>query len=297
MKQQIMLEQMDHICEEYILEAEQRPVTGRSRRPARILRAALIAACACVVLVGTAFAVEAVTGSGVIEYILNKSSAVQSGDDRIYDGYVTDFSNTKNYPIEAFSEEIRNLDGTVYVEHDSWESAEQYLGLDLMTNKVLADSAMRPQYNVDATALGMDDAVHCYTRVNGVDGQMYLAFAEARYAAERPIGDQDTMGLFSVKIATAVQAEHPIANEADNSFHRAGLFHPSELVVDFLETQYTAPSGLIATIVTTFWESGSETYEASFALNGISFRVSVGGYPYNEQAKTLLIEILDAFEF
>lgn len=298
MEQAVLSEQAKAAFEEKLYSA--RPV----KKGGRILRTALIAACACLALVGTAFAVEAITGIGLTEYFQGKLVSFRPGEEeKPAKGYVMDFTDVISYPIESFSEEVHHLEGAVYVEHQSWDEVEEYLGFDLMNNPVLTDPSMEPFDNLDMTFMGLSDKVHCYTRVDGYEGQMYSAVAELRRKTAR-----SDIGTFYVELSAQVVAEHPaFAEEGDaETLSRFSTGYPEELGLEFSESQYVAPSGLTATIVATHWRSGAVDYSAHFTLNGISFYIMTGGpvgteWPVDAKSSELtwsfMQEILDAFEF
>ena len=77
-----------------------------ARKGARVLRAALIAACACVVLIGGAFAAEVLTDAPVITFFQKRAND-SSGEFAPYlDGYDVVFPGMKNFSSEAFSSEV-----------------------------------------------------------------------------------------------------------------------------------------------------------------------------------------------
>jgi oligopeptide transport system permease protein len=69
---------------------------------------------------------------------------------------------------------------------------------------------------------------------------------------------------------------------------------------EITQEQYTAANGIVANIVTITRKNGPLTnYDATFAANGASYRLTISTYTPNRgaEAKEKLIEILEGFSF
>ena len=82
--------------------------------------------------------------------------------------------------------------------------------------------------------------------------------------------------------------------------HETGVYYRDHDVEEIYQEQYQASNGIHANIVTVDRRGGDATdYEATFSVDGISYRITIKSYEpnRNEEAKQYLIEILEAFTF
>ena len=252
------------------------------RRPRRrTFRTVVAAVCVCLMLPVTVFAAERIFGLGMVEILSGQK-----------EGYRVQYNHVYSYPITDFSEEVRMSEELFRNEaYDSWEEAEETVGIDLMENAFFSDSETRPvrRFILDPTEKGAESRVHCYADYFSDSGQLYRAVVQAAYERERT----------HITVRAAITAEHPvIAEEEEALYHSAGKLYDNGYIKEIAEEEYTAASGLTASIVRIEWDAlRAPDYEANFAVDGISYRVSVGGYPLKKEAeaKAMLFEILEGF--
>lgn len=254
-------------------------------------KAILIAACICLLIPTAVLAAEHFFGSSWVETVQRNILSGRAGK-----GYDINYTNVYSRPISDFSPEIQSFDGYKSVVYDSWEDAEAELGIDLITNSVLSDRATYPekQYNLDidsGTHVSGSSLHHCFANYRGKDGQLYCATVTAAYRRDE----------MQITIRSTVTAEHPaISQEREQELHWIGVTYPQTDVEEILQEQYTAESGLPATIIVIDRTGARSTdYEATFAANGASYRITVSGYPGKREAeaKELLLDILEGFSF
>ena len=98
-----MMEQMS-LSEQAKAAFEQKLETVRPmKKRTRVLRVALIAACACLVLIGGAFAAEFISNAVILEFFAGKTISEQESP---RDGYAVTFPSLKQYAVDEFSEEL-----------------------------------------------------------------------------------------------------------------------------------------------------------------------------------------------
>lgn len=130
MKNEQILDLMNTIPPDLIEEAGIQAPT--KRRIPKALRAGLIAACLCLVLLGTAFAAnpEAVTA-----FINRLTVTITSTEDDT--GYTVDGGSMTKYPLSAFSpallaaSEGRDSAAVVTLNFDTWDEVQTFLGKDI----------------------------------------------------------------------------------------------------------------------------------------------------------------------
>lgn len=255
-----------------------------AKKGVRVLRAALIAACACVVLIGGTFAAEYISNAGIVEFEVEMTPEVEL-DTENWSGYQVRFETLKNFSLNEFSEEftawyasMKTTGSDNVVEFDSWDDLEQFLGLELMNNSVLEQAEKRTVELKDKNGDLMWER-HCYGRFGGRggDGQCNGANVEAFY---------DCLGG-DVHVFATIETEASLLHLGDPVF---GMYYSKSYYekMGFQTEQYVAPSGLAATIV-----EGPNGRYAYFALNGVAFYVHYTG-PIDSNA---IYQILEAFEF
>ncbi|MBR6790937.1 MAG: hypothetical protein IKM31_08750 [Oscillospiraceae bacterium] len=249
----------------------------------RTFRAVAAAVCVCLMLPVTVFAADKMFDLGVVEILSGET-----------EGYRMSFNHVYSYPITDFSEEVRMSEELFRSEaYDSWEEAEETIGIDLMKNAFFSESGIRPvrKFILDPEKNGAENRAHCYADYFADSGQLYRAVVTAAYERERT----------HITVRATVTAEHPvIAEDEEALYHSAGKLYGTEYIKEITEEEYTAASGLTASVVRTEWDAlRAPDYEAVFAVDGISWQVRVSGYPVTpegeEKAKAMLIEILEGF--
>lgn len=263
--------------------ALERRACKRSRMP---LRVAAIAVCACLMVPMTVFAADRIFDLGLVEIVTGN-----------IEGYRTEYNGVGSRPIKDFSKSVRQIDGIEHRGYDSWEQAEEDIGFDLMDNAFFSQSETVPYLMFDYVKMfdakwsgeNTADRFHCYADYYGDAGQLYRASVTASYERE----------MTHITVTATVTAEHPaITAEEETVYHSAGKLYDPRYIKEITEETYTAASGLTAAIVRTEWNTlRAPDYEAVFAVNDISYRVNLGGYPLTgeERAREMLFEILENF--
>ena len=251
-----------------------------ARKGARILRAALIAACACVVLIGGAFAAEFISNAGILKFGELKTPEIEI-DIQDWDGYKVRFETLKEFSLDEFSEEftawhanMKATGGENELDFESWDELEQFLGIEMMNNPILEKATKWVKRLDDKNGDPLWES-HCRGGFGGrgVNGQFNVAVMSAFY--ECLGGD--------VEVTATIHTEAALQSPDDSVY---GRYYKKG--TEFVTEQYVAPSGLAATIV-----KAPNGRFADFTLNGVAFCVQYTG-PVDSDA---LYQILDAFEF
>lgn len=254
---------------------EKKEVSGmKQMNRRRIPAAAFVAAVLVIALAGTALA------------YFSRVTVAPYGDE----GGYSVRAETGNVPLSELSEDVlqRAAEASVSGEllpFQSWEEAEEYLGLDIADNARLEQM----EKSLRAMSLGEDDSPVLAPCL------LLLWY----YGSGRP----DTIDLsacyeegdYAVNVEAVLLVEDP-----DFDWERSYHFANAGAEMSGAE-QYVTPGGLETTIVTsreTFREDAVFTKcEAEFVLGRASFRVwiSVPDGDSVEGAESLLKEVLDAY--
>ena len=201
-------------------------------------------------------------------------------------GYVTSVDAAYPRAVTDFSPELQTLNAAVEREFDSWQAAEDYIGFTLLDAPVLfADDVHRARIQVGTGSNRR--RVHCVTSFVG-DGQLYFGCANAHYQKDH----------FFIDLRATVAVDHPeMTDEMMEHIHKGGAFYPGTQVEVISSENITTQAGLPVCITTVEKNRGaSNDYDATFFINGVSFRLRVSGQglSQNEEAKALLLEILES---
>lgn len=255
-------------------EAALQEKTPSRRRPLRLCLAA------CFLLL-VPLAVAAVVGG-----FGQPKSQPMTNPPRAGKGYVTSVDGVYPRAVTDFSPELQTLNASVSKEFDSWQEAEAYIGFTLLDAPALfADDVHRYKLQVGT---GADrERIHCVTSFVG-DGQLYFGCVNAHYQKEH----------FYIDLRATVAVEHPqMTDEMLEQLHKGGAFYPGTQVKTISTENITTQAGLPVCITTVELNRGaSNQYDATFFINGVSFRLQVNGQgvSQNEEAKALLLEILES---
>jgi len=273
--------------EELSCRARERFYAGLRPRRRMPVRVAVLAACICLMVPATVLAADRLFGLGIVEIIEGRT-----------EGYRTSYNDLHSRPIGDFSEELRHADDISHQAFGSWEEAEEAIGFDLTDNPFFSENGTYPvrTFNTGWAGEGRGSRLHCYADYYGLDGQLYRASVTAAYGRE----------MTRITVRATVTAEHPaIPKEDETVFHSSGTLYDSRYITEITEETYTAKSGLTATVVRIVRDNvvrdsvSAPDYEAVFAADGISWQVSVSGYPATpegeEKAKAMLLDILEGF--
>lgn len=263
---------------------QEKPKRGKSV----LLKTAIAAVCVAALLPVTVFAVENIFGVSLVKSVIGRTS---TGDEGI--GYEVTYTGTSARPLTDFAEAVRAVDGSVTKVYDSWQDAEAELGITLVNNDVLFGEGVTKEASYNLKADGLPERVHCFATHQGKDGQLYRATVTAGYR----------MDDMSVTLRSSVSCEHPaIPAEQVENMHWSGVLYEGDDVAEIQQEQYTAESGLTATILSVARTEGRSTdYEATFTANGASYRITIDSNVRDDsrdaEAKEKLIEVLEGFEF
>jgi hypothetical protein len=186
-----------------------------------------------------------------------------------------------NFPLDALPEDVRNISEHKIIPYDSWEAAEEAMGIDLLNNSFLAKaSKIRMRY---------DDIgnVHCMTTYSPYEGQLFYVGTMAYYKYDD----------VQLDVKAKLTVEHPELDEkSKQALHGVeGAFTKPENVETEYE-EYTTAEGIPAIILR--WDLGYRIlYTAVFSVNNISYEVTAWiNQDKDEVQKQILFDALDGFE-
>lgn len=302
-----MMEQvnMDKEFEANLLE---RIREGQPKRRPRPLRTALIAACVCLALVGTAVAAQVVGGISISDFFagLTQKEAFQKvfpeleedDLDVLYDlngkysGYVVGRSGVGASLEDISDEALALLEKTpgsmVSLTFDSWDEAEAFLGLEIQNNEVLDEMYVSP----------VSPYTPCSVMYGGRDEVSHILLGGS-YIRSVVEGNGEGAGR--------IGKVHTVRVNIDVEIYKEGQDQSDFLVAHmdgttFTEETYVSPAGVEMTIVHSMFpeteEGGPYTaHEAYFYVGGAQYRVRAMDQEDPEFGWTALKEVLDAFAF
>ena len=270
---------------------------GSAKKRMPVWKAAVVAACICLIVSGCVWAAETmfgVTNVTVSERPVPINDLPHVGLDIVYE-------NIEHYSLKEFPKHLQELEEGGIVLHDDWAAAEEYLGIDLIDNPLFT---AEDTYRV--AGFGEKDK-YC-------QGIYYVW--DNFYGAK--IGSVFKRNGLSYFVGAMITADAPveIAEEVTKYYHGTSISYakyPNRDVTVSTEDYVTA-SGipvLIAT-VTGHPEKGNKKWDdlldcfACFAVNNISYTVSINGYSFasteldtysgpKEKATIALKDFLDGF--
>lgn len=298
MKKEQILELMSALPPDLVEEADiQAPA---KRRFSKGVRGALIAACLCLALVGTAGAIAGAAGVNIrlVDYENGQGYVVTD------EGFV--LFPVSNFPAEvlALGEEPNENGGdTGRKFFATWEEVRQFLGISLASNSVL-DSAGR------GYSYAGEGVTHILLNTHGAGQEMTSASVYGSFRMEDIIinvnmlirTDHFKKGTPYVEEGFEEEYEEHCKVYGDMAFMRA-VGEGDEVAEEEI---YTARCGSLVTIVRYTDHVYGVKYHANFYLNGVLFNIEaspnrVGYTPEtmpNDPAHTLevLKQVLDGFE-
>lgn len=259
-----------------LMEAEGMSVKGKHFRT---LRSALIAAAVCLALLGTAVAAK-YFGVEIIEKPDTKWLYLMKG-------------GILYYPYDNLPDEIKSLEGKANVfAFDSWQEAEDFIGVDLMNNPVLDAS---PSRNFTAKViLGKEQRV-------SASGKFVLT-TTAKLTEFRLFGCYQ-MNDVNISVDGYLYTDRAEEKDWDETYYGRGHNLKGQDPMVCVEPSYTTPSGLTAQILTLEHEDGHNECQATFSLNGIPFVITTDLFgdvqSHNslekDRAQEVLLQVLDGF--
>lgn len=308
MKKEQALDLMTAIDPGLIEEADL-PMPSRRRLP-KLVRAGLIAACLCLALAGTAAAAVAMgwikaTDPSVIQLPHRDRGTVTITQ------YEVAMDGSVYIPLENISQEALDYANSFlslpqYKNFDSWEEAEEFLGVRLASNPVLdkAELVTQPPQSdlvntdqlpgVAAPARGNKEATKCEIRFEGRTDSPSRISLRSVYRLEAQEGRPINIG---------VSADIHTAPSPWGQWGQQYQYVDKEVSVE----NYVTPNGLQTVIVAThetandpeYPEHDYTFYEVQFSLHGAYYRLTSfcfldeGG---TQAALSLIKEVLDAFQ-
>lgn len=250
------------------------------------LRAAIVAACVLLLVPITAYAVKTIFGMSVVEIVKGNTSTGNFGT-----GYEVHYPELTSRQLSDFPEEIQTMEDYRLVVYDSWQEAEEELGISLVNNTFLFDESVAKERSYNLKEEGIFQRVHCFGQYNGFNNQFYRATITAAYRYDN---------MF-ITLRSTVTCEHPaISKEEEYEMHWHGVQYRDHDVDEILQEQFVADNGINATLVTVDRVGGKSTdYEATFSANGASYRITIHSYDKGRDAevKDTLLNILEGFVF
>lgn len=279
------LEVMSHIDPALVEEVE----LLKPRRLTPRFRAAVLAACLCLALVGTGMAAVA---NGWIRLSELTSRQINRRDGTmlsIATVEVISDSGRSYVPWERFSPRCRDflrpfLGMPQYKGFDTWEELEAFLGLNIMDNPVL-DQA-KPAVHENTSSLGgRTETGSCFAGFHGTVEEPERIFLSAVYQFETHDGVPLYLALSSTIQITPRESEDQIAGR---SIYQSN----GEEAIELTSEDHVTPSGQETVIIT----SNMGDIETYIQVNGTVFRLDVHcGSEYTEEGLRTVKEVLDAF--
>lgn len=289
MNKELVHEIVGGIDPAFVEEADE-AVREHKKRPPRLGRAGMIAACLCLALAGTGAAAIVngwvrLSGVSFVQYPQADGSLLSITDVQVA------FDGKAYVPWESFSQECRDFLGSFhgmpqYKGFDTWDELEEFLGLNIMDNPVL-DQAEPVVHDNNSSLGGRTETGSCFVGFTG-----YIEAPRVMLSALYQLGT-DTDGGLSLYIRGDIFTQPLDLEEPLTSFQTyAG---------ESVETEtYVTPSGMqaVISVVHHLDAFGSNTAfcTAFFQMNDVLFFLTADrqdGSP--EQTAATVKEILDAF--
>lgn len=251
------LETMNHIDPALVEEID---LAGtKKRRLSPRLRAALIAACVCLALAGTAFAAGLIAGNfRAIDYYRHQWVAPPPGREDIIgqslSGYILRGGAIHFLPVSSFSEEaqalaLKNGENTVSKSFASLDEAAEYFQVELPENAVLGElPPVRCHVQMDSSDVGLTRLIfdETFRTVNGLEGLdlniNITALSELMYSPDRemwfdcgyPISYTFTTEEFEQDSVSAIVSHAIYARRAPSPYCYGEECYRAHLIVDGL---------------------------------------------------------------
>ena len=273
-----------------------------ARRRIPVLRTALIAAVACLVLIGSALAVTVLHSAGRIDPFGTGEKKEEIGVNN--PGYTVTYE-ARRFPLSDFSDQIladaahqtapppeEDFGFHLISGFDSWDAVEEYIGFDLMDNSCLeqAEKSLTPMLLNNRTR------AHATVTRSTRDGVLSRARVDARWlVTENGIPVIVDLGAFLCTEA--------IPADVDISKYTV-LYMEEETDLEVYDL--TGSNGLTVSVIADPDEIYSTYYSAHFTVNGVSFDVRVQyDWPNtdvsheegNAAAAAVLQAVIDGFSF
>jgi len=274
--------------------------TNTVKKSKPVWKAAIVAVCIFLLIPMTVWAAESIFG-------FTKITVGEGKDFYGKDAVVMhrDVENVEHIPIEEFSPYLQNLKETQWLYFDSWEDAEEKIGVDFIDNPLLDEEKTQPytrnkKYGYDERGIAYSALKTKATPYRGVyyaaEEQFFAASFSAEYWRNRT----------KFMITAYMTADHPLmTEEIFLVYHGFGERYYKENTNITIE-QYVTKNGIPATI---FYADPDNSFGwihpyAYFSVNNISYHIEFSQFDSqgdetseetNERLLALLREILDGF--
>lgn len=283
MNKERIMEAMDYI-DPALIEAADRSVSTAKHTRRGWSRIAVIAACLCLLLAGTALMAE-LSGVRIIEFYSGPASDNEGYDAVEKAGYMIE-GGVAYFQLNSFSEEIKSLalkypHGQVAKSFASWDDAETFIGMNLQDNPLLDDADPGiPMEISNLPMLGARTNIMLQTACDEALSAVYLR------------GNYDLGGV-KVELVAEIFTEQERQYFTEGYTPQTGRFYPEGAVVSQSET-YTATNSLEARTLLVERSYRDMECIALFELGGVRFTLSTRCEDA-ALAQETLFEILDAF--
>ncbi|MBD5149119.1 MAG: hypothetical protein HDT18_01785 [Oscillibacter sp.] len=282
MNKERIMEAMNHI-DPALIEAADRSASTAKHTRRGWSRIAVIAACLCLLFAGTAVAAE-LAGVHITGFFYNEPHYVSAdGTVENVSGY-TFSRDIQHFRVEDLSQELielgQGLTEPVARSFSTWEQMEEFVGIKVMDNPVLAEAHVgcdqdvmglpggRGKY-VAYISPGPGHAADGVTPMSGINsislsGSYYLNYDDPDLWPRQGI-------LIDVRANLAFASANPVLGEG-------AVYFPENTDVAYEE--YVTPNGLCVLFTRAELPEGKDRshacdyYSAEFTLNGVSFSVS-----------------------
>lgn len=251
-------------------------------------KAAVAAVCILLLIPVTVWAAETIFGVTLIKHLEGLDFR---GIDSI--GYEAQVKNVDNIPITEFSEYLQELKESELAYFDTWEEAEQIIGIALLDNPILTDEYTNP---MKSFYTGKTPPLACIeAQYEALEGQLFSVKLSGQYYRNR-------VGFW---VSAQMTADNPqMSEELFQLYHGFGKrYYPTSKTDGICVEQYTTENGIPMTIVLP--ENGYSTPEAYFSVNNVSYHVDISRYETltsketeemaKERALDVLREVLEGF--
>lgn len=248
-----------------LMETEKRPVKRKHFRP---LRPALIAAVLCLALVGTVFA----AGWDWAAFIRHDVSS--NGREM----FSIDGNSLARYSWADLAVECKE-GGRIASDHPSWETAEQYLGLEMPMSRTLEEKGIPQTFRVYRSDPGGDPKTYnCQVQITDE-----CIITDTAYRMEQWY--------------TCIVSSYVLTDKAGPDFSPVWIVRNADVFSTVYE-KYVTPGGLETGVI-----SDQNAYWAVFVRDGIGYyvRLSWNNTPIDNMPETqsqgleLLKQVLDGF--
>ncbi len=286
MDKEKIMEAMAHIDPALVEEAD-RPAPRR----AGWSRPALIAACLCLILAGTAAAAAGGAGMRVIRLFSSEKSLVKYGYNDSHSGYEI-VGGAAYIPADSLSDEINQLAlehpcETSYKAFVRLEFAEDYIGRNLLDN-ALFDKA--PTGGIYSDAENTERG-GCLMMVSANKEGLTGVNVVTRYMFGSLAGGQEQVEVeLRADLYTDIYAKMGEGQAEDKKHTWKKRYFPDG--AEIVQEDYTTPDGLETIILQV--KAQPALYAALFSLNGVRFEITASHSTDSAFALETLKMVLDA---